>query len=121
MLYIDDNDNIVAPFYTPSVEQQKDINRSTLFSFEGPFELLHADIAYIKFFTKSAVDPNPKYCLLFDRFTSKIYTHPMKNRSLLKKKMNFFIMILAKKRRESKNENTNRSRISAKQNNVENF
>ena len=52
---------------------KKNIDRSTLFSVQSPFDLLHADIAYIRFLAKSAADP--KYCLLFvDLFTSKIYT-----------------------------------------------
>ena len=35
---------------------------SILNSIKGPFELLHDDIADIRLFSKSAV--NPKYCLL---------------------------------------------------------
>ena len=59
------------------IKQKKNIDCSTLFGIQSPFDLLHADIADIKFLAKSAVDP--KYCLLFvDLFTSKIYTYPMK-------------------------------------------
>ena len=67
-----------VPFYTPFVEQRKDIDRSSaLYSIKAPFELMHADIADIRFFSKSAVDQ--KYCLLaVDLFTSKTYTCPMK-------------------------------------------
>ena len=51
--------------------------------------MLHADIADLTFLAKSAVDP--KYCLLIvDLFTSKIYVYPMKNRSLLAKKLKLF-------------------------------
>ena len=33
-------------FYTPFVEQKKDINRSSaLYSTKAPFELVHADVA----------------------------------------------------------------------------
>ena len=39
-LYMDENDNIVASFYTPFIEQQKDIDRSTLCSFKVPFYML---------------------------------------------------------------------------------
>ena len=61
----------------------------TLYSIGKPFELLHADIADTRFLAKSAVDP--KYCLLLvDLFTSKIYIYPMKNRSLLAKKLKLF-------------------------------
>ena len=53
------------------------MNRSTLYSFKGPFEVLQADIADNRFLGKLAVDP--KFCLLFvDLFTFMIYTHPIK-------------------------------------------
>ena len=70
------------------VEQRKNIDRFfTLYSFKGLFELSHRDIPDIKFLAKSVV--NPKYHLLFvDLFTSKTYTYPMKNRSLLAKENN---------------------------------
>ena len=66
------------PFYTSLVEQKKkDIDRSSaLYSIKAPFELLHADVADIHFFSKPLSDP--KYCLLIvDLFTSKIYTYLM--------------------------------------------
>ena len=71
------------PFYTLFVEQKKDIDRlSVLYSIKAPFELMHADIADIRFFSKSAVDL--KYCLLaVDLFISKTYTYPMKSRHLV--------------------------------------
>ena len=68
-------------------------------SFNGPFQLLHADIADIRFFSKSAADPH--YCLLLvDLFTQKIYTLPMKKRNLLKKKMQTFYEEVEHKRKE---------------------
>ena len=75
------------PPLTPQfIEKRNDIDRSTLYSFNGPFQLLQGDIAYISFLVKSAVDP--KFCLFFvNLFTSKIYTFPMKTRNLLAKKM----------------------------------
>ena len=67
------------------IEKRSYIDRSTLYSFDGLFQLLQADIAYIIFLAKSAIDP--KFCLLFvNLFTSKIYTFPMKTRNLLAKK-----------------------------------
>ena len=59
-------------FYVPFVEQRKDIDRSSaLYSIKAPFELVHADIAEIRFFSKSAVDL--KYSLLaVDLFTSNV-------------------------------------------------
>ena len=58
---------------------------------------MHADIANLTFLAKSAVDP--KYCLLIvDLFTSKIYVYPMKNRSLLAKKLKLFHEDIKQKR-----------------------
>ena len=89
--------NEKPPLNTPFVEKCKNVNRLTLYSFSGPFEVLQADIADIRFLGKSAADP--KYCLLFvDLFTSTIYTYPMKKHSLLTKKMLIFYNDISKKR-----------------------
>ena len=73
----DDDDEVQIPFYTPFVEQKKDIDRSSaLYSINGPLQLFHADLAYLQFFAKSAVDP--KYALVcVDLFTSKVYVYTM--------------------------------------------
>ena len=76
-----DKKDYKAPLSTPFFEKKTDIDRSTLYSIEKPFQRVHADIADLRFFAKSAVDP--KYALLcVDLFTSKIYVYSMKNRSL---------------------------------------
>ena len=50
-LYESEKPKTKIPFYTPSVEQRKDIDRSSaLYSMKGPFELVHADVADIQFF-----------------------------------------------------------------------
>ena len=77
------------PSKTPFVEKKGDIDRSTLYSVEKPFKRVHADIADLRFFAKSAVDP--KYALLaVDLFTSKTYVYPMKSRKLLARKLRLF-------------------------------
>ena len=77
------------PLRTPFIEKNNDIDRSTLYSIEKPFKKIHADIADLRFFAKSAVDP--KYALVVaDLFTSKTYVYPMKNRKLLSKKLKTF-------------------------------
>ena len=87
------------PTFVPFVENKKDTDNSTLYSFNGPFQLLHADIADIRFFSKSAADPH--YCLLFvDLFTQKFYMYPMKKRNLLKKKIELFYEEVNHKRKE---------------------
>ena len=74
---------------TPFVNKISNIDRSTLYSIGKPFELLHPDIADLRFLAKSAVDAK---CLLLivDLSTSKIYVFLMKNRSLLAKKLAIF-------------------------------
>ena len=62
---------------------------SALYSIKTPFELVHADVADIRFFSKSAVDP--KYFLLaVDLSTSKTSVYPMKSRNLLSRKLGLF-------------------------------
>ena len=91
------NNNL--PLVTPFINKRSNIDHSTLYSIGKPFELLHADIADLRFLAKSAVDP--KYCLLIvDLFTSKIYVYPMKNRSLLAKKLAIFYEDIQSKRTE---------------------
>ena len=53
------------------------------------FEVVHADIADICFFSKSAVDP--KYCLsAVDLFTFKVYVYTMNSRNPLSQKLECF-------------------------------
>ena len=90
-------ENETLSLATPFVDKKTNINHLTLYSFHKPFELLHADIADMRFLAKSAVDP--KYCLLLvDLFTSKIYVYPTKNRSLLAKKLGLFYNYIELKR-----------------------
>ena len=91
-IYSDKNDQPNLPLTTPFVQKKKDLDGSTLYSFKEPFELLHADITDLRSLSKSAVDQ--KCCLLIiDLFTSKIYTHPMKQRTLLEKSFGNFTTI----------------------------
>ena len=87
---ISDDDKVKVPFYNPFLERKKDTDRSSaLCSIKGPFELVHADVANISFFSKFAV--NPSYCLLcVDLFSSKVHVYTMKKRSLLAKKLALF-------------------------------
>ena len=91
------NNNL--PLVTPFINKRSNINRSTLHSISKPFELLHADIADLRFLAKDAVDRKYSF-LIVDLFTSKIYVYPMKNRSLFANKLNYFITILKIKEQE---------------------
>ena len=71
------NDNEV-PIKVDYVEK-REIDISTLYSFDGPFQLLHADVANLKFLGKSASVPN--YALLIvDLYPSKVYVYLMCSR-----------------------------------------
>ena len=89
------------PFYTPFAEQKKNINRSSvLYGINALLQFFHADVADIRFFSKSAADP--KYALLcVDLFSSKIYVYPMKNKSNLARKIEIFYKEIEPKRTEN--------------------
>ena len=95
-----DKDENRVPFYTPFIPQKKNIDRSTLYSLNGPIQFFHADIAYLQFLAKSAVDP--KYALLcVDLFTSKIYVYTMRKRSNLANKLEIFYKEIETKRNKN--------------------
>ena len=78
-------------FIHPLSNKKKDINRSSsLYTVDGPLQFFHADVAYLKFFSKSAVDP--KYALIcVGLFSSKIYVYPIRKRSNLSWKLELFL------------------------------
>ena len=100
--YLFKNDSrYLIPIKAEFVQKNHDIDRSTLFSIQAPFDLLHADFGNLRFLGKSAADP--KYCLLLvDIFTSKIYVYGMKNRSLIPLKLETFYKEVANKRKNKK-------------------
>ena len=84
-----DDGRYSIPIKVEYVQKSDDIDRSTLYSIQAPFDLLHADIGDLRFLGKSSADP--KYCLhLVDLFTSKVYVYGMKNRTLILLKLENF-------------------------------
>ena len=57
-----EDEKSTIPKKTTFVEKKDDIDRPTLYSFDGPFQLLHANVGNLEFLGKSATDP--KYCCL---------------------------------------------------------
>ena len=87
-----------------------------LHTIDGPMQLIHADVADLNFFSKSAVAP--KCCsVCVDMFTSKPYTYGMKKkRQLAEKLKKIFIrnpraQETFSQRREGGTAPSNRSRI----------
>ena len=82
-----ENDNVI--FDTDSVKrtdyvEKREIDHSTLYSFDSPFQLCHADVRNLEFLGKNATFP--QYVLvLIDLFSSKVYTYPMRYRKKLDK------------------------------------
>ena len=100
-LFKKDGSKYSIPIKAEHVQKSDDIDRSTLFSVQAPFDFLHADIGNLRFLGKSAADP--KYCLLLvDLFTSKIFVYGMKNRSLIPLKLETFYKEVADKRKNKK-------------------
>ena len=94
-----ENENRV-PFYTPFTPQKKNIDRSTLYTVDGPLQFFHADVAYLKFLARSAVDP--KYALVcVDLFTSKVYIYTMKKKNNLVNKLEAFYKEIETKRNKN--------------------
>ena len=100
VIYDFDTDKPNLLFYTLFVEQKKDIDRYfSLYSINGPMQFFHADLAYLQFFAKSAVDP--KYALVcVDLFSSKIYVYTMRKKSNLVQKMELLHKEIEQKRNQ---------------------
>ena len=78
--------------------EKREIDHSTLYSFDGPFQLVHADVRNLEFLGKSA--SFPQYVLvLVDLFSSKVYAYPMENRKQIRQKLEQFYNDVKSKRR----------------------
>ena len=75
----------VAVINTPFIQEKSVTQRGDmLHTIDSPMQLIHADIADLNFFSKSAVAP--KYCLLcVDLFSLKVYMYRMKKKANLLK------------------------------------
>ena len=92
--FLDDNK---VPTRTDYVEK-REIDRSTLCSFDGPFQLLHADVGNLEFLGKNATFP--QYVLVIvDLYSSKVYTYTMKSRKQILQKMKIFYDEVRSKRK----------------------
>ena len=94
---------------TPFTQERRGTQHGEmLYIVDGPFQLVHADVANLEFSSKS-VDA-PKYCLLcVDLFTSKVHTYGMKKKASFKISSRNFRNI-DEKREFLKNDNRHRMR-----------
>ena len=90
-------DNNKLPSRTDYVEK-REIDRSTLYSFNGHFQLLHADVENLEFLGKN--DRFPQYALVIvDLYSSKVFTYSMKSRKQVLQKMKLFYDEVRSKRK----------------------
>ena len=125
-----ENDNVI--FDKDSVKrtnyvEKRDIDRSTLYSFNGRFQLFHADVGNLEFLRKNATFPQ-HVLVLVDLFSSKIYTFLMRSRKQIRQRLEQFYEEVKRKRKGKKmklqvNQEFQQVRIKDlnKQNNVEMF
>ena len=63
---------------------KREMDRSTLYSFDRPFQLVYADVGNLELTI-------PRYVLLVvDLYSSKVYVCPMRSRKQILQKMKFF-------------------------------
>ena len=76
--------------------KKREIDRSTLYSFDGPLQLIQADVANLQFLGKSAITPN--YALLIvDLYFSKVYVYPTRSRKQILQRLEQFYEEVQKK------------------------
>ena len=81
--------------------EKREIDHSTLYSFDAPFRLFHADVGHLEFLGKNATFP--QYVLvLVDLFSSKIHTYPMKSRNQIRQKLEQFYRDVRRKMKGKK-------------------
>ena len=79
-----------APTRADFVEK-REIDRSTLYSFDGPFQRLHADIGNLEFLGKNATFA--QYVLVIaDLYSSKINTYTMRSRKQILQNLSYSMM-----------------------------
>ena len=96
-----DSKNDFNEYKTPTrvnYVEKREIDPSILYSFDSPFQLLHADVGNLEFLWKTA--SFSQYVLVIvDLFSSKIYTYPMKSRKQILQKLRIFYDDVRNKRK----------------------
>ena len=80
--------------------ERREIDRSTLYSFNGPFQLIHGDIGNLKILGKNGTIP--RYVLVVvDLYSSKVYAYPMlSNKQVLQKMKSIYDKIKNKRKKK---------------------
>ena len=81
--------------------EKREIGHSTLYSFNAPFQLLHADIGNLEILGKNATFPQYVLVIVY-LFSSKVYTYLMKSRKQIRQKLDQFYRDVKSKRKGKK-------------------
>ena len=104
VILLADNKGFLDDDKTPSrtdYVEKREIDRSTLYSFDGPFQLLHADVGNLEFLGKNVTIP--QYSLVIvDLYSSKINVYPMRSRKQILQKMKLFYDEVRNKRKNKR-------------------
>ena len=93
-----DNDKIPA---RADFVGKRDIDTSTLYCFDGPFQLIHADVGNVEFLGKNATIP--RYVqVVVSLYSSKVYIYPMRSRKQISQKMRLFYDEVRSKRKNKR-------------------
>ena len=69
--------------------EKRETDTSTLYSFDGPFQLLHADVGNLEFLGMNATIP--QYVLMVaDLYSLKVYVYPMRSKKPILQKVKLF-------------------------------
>ena len=84
-----ENDNVI--FDTDRVKrteyvEKREIDHSTFYSSDSPFQLFHADIGNLEFLEKNVTFPQ-YFLVLVDLFSSKIPIFPMRSRKQIRQRL----------------------------------
>ena len=97
------NDTVFEPENLNKTDfaEKRETDHSILYSFNAPFQLLHADIINLEFLGKNS--KFPQYVLVIvDLFSSKVYTYLMKSRKQIRQKLEQFMEMLTAKKKVKK-------------------
>ena len=93
-------DNDRTPTRADYVEK-REIDRFILYSFDGPFQLLHADVGNLEFLVKNATIPQHAL-MVVDLYSLKVYVYPMRSRKQILEKMKVFYDQIRSKRKNKR-------------------
>ena len=88
LILLADNKDFLDDDKTPTRADyvgKREIDRSTLYSFDGPLQLLHADVGNLEFLGKNATIP-PYALVIVNLYSSKVYVYPLRSRNKYCKK-----------------------------------